>query len=178
MGGRGIETEGRKKKKRENEKERQRGRERGRGARAPASKSCVRLVAEGSAREKERHEPNRFLGLAGTFSRLQNVHLFSLLPQVILFGCIIFDPRVHSAFTFGYTSNGPSPSLPPPLDCNPRKIFCPFYRRYTHVRCRRYVSGRRESSVEGGRAYRIYLENLKNKNTHTHTHEKSWSYAE
>lgn len=29
----------------------------------------VRLVAEGSARGKERHETERFLGLAGTFSR-------------------------------------------------------------------------------------------------------------
>lgn len=40
----------------------------GRGrARAPASKSCVRLVAEGSARGKERHEP--FSGLGGYVTR-------------------------------------------------------------------------------------------------------------
>lgn len=39
----------------------------------------VRLVAEGSARGKERHETERFLGLAGTFfSRRVSAARFSL----------------------------------------------------------------------------------------------------
>lgn len=50
----------------------------------------VRLVAEGSTRGKERHEIERFLGLAGTLSRwISRTHL-SLPPSICSFVVPIF----------------------------------------------------------------------------------------
>lgn len=75
----------------------------GRGNRAPARQIVyVGLVAEGSARGKERHETERFLGLAGTFfhlgvsAALLSFSLSLSLYLVLVFRSLIRDsPHIH-----------------------------------------------------------------------------------
>lgn len=104
-----------------------------------------------SARERTtRTEP--FSGLSGYVFTITKRTPFSLCSRKLSCSAVSFSIPVSIRPLHSVTRLTVCPLLAtPPLDCNPRKIFCPFYRRYTHVSCRRYVPGRGESSVEGGR---------------------------
>lgn len=86
----------------------------GRGNRAPARQIVyVGLVAEGSARGKERHETERFLGLAGTFFHLGvSAALLSFSLSLPLLGPRL--PISHSRFP---------PYSPPSLIVSHRSRF-------------------------------------------------------
>lgn len=80
----------------------------------------VRLVAEGSARGKERHEIERFLGLAGTFFHVGVSQHFSL-PLILR---LIFHSRFPPIIHFRPLATAPvsplvSPFFPP--------LFPPFF---------------------------------------------------
>lgn len=130
----------------------------------------VRLVAEGSARGKERHETERFLGLAGTFFHVGVSQHFSLPLILRLIFHSRFPPIIHlRPLATAPVSPLVSPFFPPlfppffnleplpPPRCtlSPQRTYVRTPRRYTHIDLRSSVSlGRfEERNVRGSRRF-------------------------